>query len=168
MIIAAAVLYIVVAAVPFVPAAEIGFAMMLLGGPEVAGLMYLCTVLALTSAYLVGRVVPARFCAAALAYFGFRRARDLVLQVAGLDAPARLALLQAKAPRRFLPGLLRHRYLALALALNLPGNTLLGGGGGIALIAGLTGLYSVTGYLTTVALAVAPVPLLFMGSALLR
>jgi len=168
MILAAALLYVIMAAVPFVPAAEIGLGLMLLGGPEVAGLMYLCTVLALTAAYLAGRAVPARVCAAAFAFFGFRKARDLVLQVANLDAPARLALLEARAPRRFLPGLMRHRFLALALALNLPGNTLLGGGGGIALIAGLSGLYSVTGYLTTVALAVAPVPLLIMGSALLR
>lgn len=168
MILAAALLYLIMAALPFVPAAEIGLGLMLLGGLEVACLMYLCTVLALTAAYLAGRAVPASVCAAAFAFFGFRKACDLVLQIASLDVPARLALLQTRAPRRLLPGFLRHRYLVLAFALNLPGNTLLGGGGGIALIAGLSGLYSMTGYLATVALAVAPVPLLIMGSALLR
>lgn len=67
-----------------------------------------------------------------------------------------------------MPRLLRHRYLALAVALNLPGNTLLGGGGGIALMAGLSGLYPMPAYLTTVAIAVAPVPLLVGLSPLLR
>jgi hypothetical protein len=50
----------------------------------------------------------------------------------------------------------------LALAFNLPGNTLLGGGGGIALAAGMSGLYRPVAYLATVVLAVAPVPLLFL------
>jgi hypothetical protein len=54
------------------------------------------------------------------------------------------------------------------VALNLPGNTLLGGGGGIALMAGLSGLYPMPAYLTTVAIAVAPVPLLVGLSPLLR
>jgi hypothetical protein len=57
------------------------------------------------------------------------------------------------------PFLLRHRYLALAIALNLPGNFLLGGGGGIALLAGVSRLYAVPGFLATVTCAVAPVPL---------
>jgi len=55
---------------------------------------------------------------------------------------------------------LRHRYLALAVLFNLPGNMLIGGGGGIALIAGMSGLYRSTNYFITVTLAVAPVPLI--------
>ena len=50
----------------------------------------------------------------------------------------------------------------LGLALNLPGNTLVGGGGGIAMVAGLSGLVSPLGFLVTVAVAVAPIPLLFL------
>ena len=44
------------------------------------------------------------------------------------------------APTRLLPFLLRYRYVALALAFNLPGNAVLGGGGGIAMMAGLSGI----------------------------
>ena len=62
-------------------------------------------------------------------------------------------------PSRGVPALVRHRHLALAGALNLPGNFLIGGGGGIALIAGVSKLYSVTGFVLTSAIAVAPVPL---------
>jgi hypothetical protein len=47
----------------------------------------------------------------------------------------------------------------LAIVLNLPGNIVIGGGGGIALMAGASRLYSVPGFLVTIVLAVAPVPL---------
>jgi hypothetical protein len=50
--------------------------------------------------------------------------------------------------------------LTLAVLLNLPGNIIIGGGGGIALIAGMTRLYSPPTYLTTIAIAVAPVPVI--------
>lgn len=162
------VIYILVAALPFVPAAEIGLGLMLMLGPEIAVLVYASTVFALMMAYLVGRTVPATLCAAAFEFFGSRKARDLVLEMAALDAPARLELLLARAPTRIVPNLLRHRYLALALALNLPGNSLIGGGGGIALSAGMSGLYPVPAYLTTVAVAVAPVPLLIALSTLVQ
>ena len=37
--------------------------------------------------------------------------------------------------------LLRHRYLLFALLINMPGNSVLGGGGGIALVSGFARLY---------------------------
>ena len=85
-----------------------------------------------------------------------------MVQLDSFDADARLQLLSDSMPRRFVPFLLRHRHLMLALSFNLPGNTLLGGDGGIALAAGLSRLYSTTGFLATVMIAVAPVPLLFL------
>lgn len=158
------IVYIVVAAVPFVPAAEIGLSLMMIAGPESAVLVYLGTVIALTMGYLAGRIVPAKVCATVFAFFGFRKARTLILEMAALDAKARADLLLARAPKRIVPALLRHRYLALALALSLPGNTVIGGGGGIAMSAGMSGLYPMPAYLLTVAFAVAPVPVLFMLS----
>lgn len=155
-----ALAYAVLLAIPFVPGVEVGLGMMLILGPATYALVYLGTVLGLTLGFAAGRLVPARACARALGALGLERAQDLVLRLAPLDADARQALLLARAPARLLPLLLRHRYLALALALNLPGNALLGGGGGIALIAGMSGLYPWPRYLATVALAVAPVPLL--------
>ena len=152
--------YILASAIPFVPGAEIGLGMMLLLGPRIAVLVYGSMVAALMIAYLIGRLIPPAATARAFAVLGLRRARDLSLDLAPLDTGARLRLLTARAPRRIVPFLLRHRYLALALAFNLPGNTLLGGGGGIALAAGLTGLYSPGGYALTVVLAVLPVPLM--------
>jgi len=49
----------------------------------------------------------------------------------------------------------------LILTLNIPGNSLVGGGGGIAFIAGLSGLFSYPAYLATILIAVAPVPAFF-------
>jgi len=155
------VVYTVVMAVPFLPAAEIGFTLLLVFGPRVALLVYLCTVLALMLPYLIGRAVPPDLCARALGFFGLHRASDLAQRLALLDVNARLELLLAQAPARFVPTLLRHRYLALAVALNLPGNTLLGGGAGIALCAGICGLYPTHGFVATVAIAVAPIPIAF-------
>lgn len=168
MIMTVTAVYILVSALPFVPGAEIGLSLMLMLGPKIAGLVYLSTVLALTLAYLVGRAIPAASCAAAFNFFGFRKARELVLQMAALNAGERLQLLLAHAPPRIVAILLRHRYLALAAAFNLPGNTLVGGGGGIALAAGMSGLYPLPHFLLTTALAVAPVPLTIGLTGVLR
>jgi len=156
------VTYVLTLALPFVPGAEIGLALLMTMGPGIVPLVYGSTLAALATSYLVGRVIPAHVTARGLGAIGLHRARDLMLRVEALDAPERLALLSQSAPRRMLPFLLRHRYLMIALALNLPGNSLVGGGGGIALAAGLSRLVSPAGFLATAAIAVAPVPLLFL------
>jgi hypothetical protein len=167
LVLTATAVYIVAAALPFVPGAEVGLALLMVLGAGIAPLVYLSMVVALSLAFLTGRLVPARTTAAGLDALGLQRARALMLQLDSLDTDARLQLLSISMPRRFVPFLLDHRYLMLALAFNLPGNTLLGGGGGIAMAAGLSGLYSTTGFLLTVVIAVAPVPLLFVLKAAL-
>lgn len=162
MIVTASAAYILASMIPFVPGAEIGLGLMMMLGSGICFLVYLSTVVALSLAYLIGRLVPARATASAFAFFGLSRARDLVLELEPLGAEQRLELLTARAPRRIIPVLLRHRYLALGVAFNLPGNTLLGGGGGIALAAGMSGLYPLSAYLVIVAIAVAPVPLIVL------
>jgi hypothetical protein len=162
MVMTSSAAYILASVIPFVPGAEIGLGLMMMLGSSICFLVYLSTVVALSLAYLIGRLVPARATAGAFAFFGLSRARDLVLEMEPLDAEERLQLLTARAPRRIIPVLLRHRYLALGVAFNLPGNTLLGGGGGIALAAGMSGLYPLSAYLVIVAIAVAPVPLIVL------
>jgi hypothetical protein len=76
-----------------------------------------------------------------------------------LNAQQRLETLIAHAPKRIVPTLLKHRYIAIAVAINVPGNAIIGGGGGIALMAGISGLFTFPRYLTIIALAVLPVPL---------
>lgn len=154
-----AVIYVLLIALPFVPAVEIGLVLIALIGPPVAVLLYVCTILGLTASFVLGWLVPLRVVGMLFAEFGLHRASELIKRVASIDKDTRLAFLLQNSPRRFVPALLRHRYLVLAVTLNLPGNIVIGGGGGIALTAGVSKLYSIPGFLITIAIAVAPVPL---------
>lgn len=160
LILTAAGIYILLLATPFMPGVEIGITMILVLGPKISFLVYVSTVSALTLSFLVGRLIPARYCVRLLAFLGLDRLRRIMEDIAPLTSEERLAFLVSRAPNRITPFLLRHRFIALAVAINLPGNSLIGGGGGIAMLAGVTGLYPFPAYVLTVALAVAPVPLL--------
>lgn len=143
---AATAAYVLAMALPFVPGIEIGLALMLVLGPEGVVLVYLCTQLALALSYLAGRLVPPALLARAFAFFGMERARRLVA------SPGRAI------PR---PG------LALAALINLPGNAVIGGAGGIGMLAGITRALSFPRYLLLVALATTPVPAaLLLGAQL--
>ena len=169
MIMVSASLYATLIAIPFVPGVEVGLALIAMLGPAIALLVYVATVAGLTTSFLVGRAVSSGWLIPLLHDLNFHRARQLLGTIEPLSGDERIAFLVATAPHRVVPFLLRHRYLALAIALNLPGNFLLGGGGGIALLAGVSRLYTVPGFLTTVACAVAPVPLavLIFGTEIL-
>lgn len=157
-IMAAVAAFVVASATPFVPGAEIGFGLLVMFGAKVAVIVYAAMVTALMLAFLVGRLVPASQVAAGFGYLGLRKARDLALALAPLAPEDRLNLLAERLPYRLVPALLRHRYLALIALLNLPGNSVVGGGGGIAFAAGLSGLFSLPAFLGAVLVAVAPVP----------
>jgi len=67
--------------------------------------------------------------------------------------------------KRLLEALKTRPYLLIALMLNLPGNWVLGEGGGVSLMAGMSRSVSFQRFVLTVALAVAPIPML-VGSGL--
>lgn len=159
-IMTATAVYIIFMAIPFMPAVEIGLSMLVIFGPKISFLVYVSTVVALTLAYLVGRVLPGRLAAKAFGLVGLTKTQNFVDRLARLSPHERMALLMRDSPARLLPHVLRHRFIALAVLLNVPGNVVIGGGGGIALVAGMTRLFPFPAYLFTVALAVAPVPLL--------
>ncbi len=50
----------------------------------------------------------------------------------------------------------------MALALNIPGNALIGGGGGIVLMAGISRLFRPVPFAVTLALAISPLPIAIM------
>lgn len=145
-----AIVYAAALALPFVPGMEIGLLIMLVFGPAGAVVAWISTVCGLGAAYAAGRLLPphlipqrlrgATACAAPLGATGGWRTRP---SCAGW--------------------LHRHRHVALALCLNLPGNALVGGGGGIALLCGMSRRFSAWRYLATVALATSPLPLLVLA-----
>lgn len=159
---ASVVAYMLLLAIPFLPGIEIGLmVMVLLGRPGIV-LVYLATVLALTLSFLLGRLLSPRIIVRALDWFHLDRARDLVSALAPLGPEERLRFLLQSIPSRSVPFLLRRRYLVIAVLFNLPGNALIGGGGGIGLVAGMSRLFSYPKYLFAVCLAITPVPVLFL------
>ncbi len=159
------VAYIGLLALPFVPGAEIGIAMLAAFGAAIAPLIYVATVTSMMLAYTVGRFLPIGALERLLSFLRMRRAANLVARAAPLSREERLAMLLDGQPKRALSFGLRYRYVALALAVNTPGNSILGGGGGIMMMAGLSGIFSPVATFVTVALAVSPVPLavIFLG-----
>jgi len=161
-VMAAIALYTALMAVPFVPGLEISLALLAAFGAQVAVLIYAATMVALSLSFLIGRLLPMHLIATLFRSLGQHRAESLVRRLEPLDAAQRLETLVAHAPKRIVPVLLKHRYIAIAVALNVPGNAVIGGGGGIALLAGISGLFTFPRYLAVIALAVLPVPLTVM------
>lgn len=137
--------YVLLLSIPFVPGAEIGLALLVAFGSVMAWPVYLATVLALSIAFAAGRfasqIQTSRACCAA--------------------DPASEALARFKeglAGRHWVQSLLRYRWHAIALLINMPGNTAIGGGGGIAMAVGYSRAFPYLPFLACSAVAVAPVP----------
>ena len=159
---ASAALYIVLTVLPFMPGIEVGLMLMAMLGVEGIVLAYLCTVLALSLSFLARRLIPPRLVGRILGWLTLPRARKLVTDLEPLGPEERLLFLTRSAPSRIVPFLLRHRYLVLAVLFNLPGNAIIGDGGGIGLIAGMSRLFPFPKYVLLVSVAITPVPLLFL------
>jgi len=155
----AIVVYIFLMATPFMPGIEVGLAVMLLLGYKSALLIYLCTVIAVSISFIVGRIFPLHLVQSFLQWLYLEKASALVRQLELLNQRERLELLHRKAPAKFAPFLLKHRFLTIALLLNMPGNALIGGGGGIGLLVGMSRIIPFYKYFMIVAVAVFPVPL---------
>lgn len=157
--------YFATMALPFMPGVEIGLALLTAFGALVAPYVWLATVLALSLSFCVGRFVPCRVTARILAALGMLRGAALVRRLGDAPPSDAASFLASRAASPVALALLRYRYLALAAAINTPGNIVLGGGGGIALAAGLSRTFHPALFILTVALATMPVPLAFLFGA---
>ncbi len=153
------VIYVGLLAILFVPGAELGVALFMAFGASVAPLVYGATALAMVLSYTVGRMLPITILARLLAFFRLRQTAVLIHRAELLAPEDRVALILEGAPPRLLALVIRHRYIALALAVNLPGNVVIGGGGGIMMLAGMSGIFAPVPTLLAILIAVAPVPL---------
>ncbi len=161
MILGALTLYVLAAAIPFVPAAEIGFALLIAFGAAAAPLVYFGMVGALLLSFTFARLLPTGMLASWLFWLGLPRAAAVIRRIDDTPKDERVDMLLNRLPPGFARTLCSNRYVALALLINLPGNMFLGGGGGLAFAAGASGVYSAPGFMATILIAVAPVPLIF-------
>jgi hypothetical protein len=159
LIMTALVIYMLLMALPFVPGVEVGMMMMALFGAKIVPLVYLATVVALVIAFVVGHYIPQRFVLELLEALRLPRAKGLLQSVESLGPAERADFLLQGTSSRWVPFLLKHKHMAVAVALNVPGNAVIGGGGGISVAAGFSGLFSLPAYALTISLAVAPVPI---------
>ena len=159
LMVAVLILYAIVLATPFVPGVEIGVALLIIQGAKAAPFVYLATVCGLSLAFVIGQYVSLLWLTRLLRGVRLHRLAGWLDQVDGLARADRLRLVQQKLPAWLAPLFLRFRYVTVALALNMPGNIAVGGGGGIMVVAGLSGLFSIPAMLLVIALATAPVPL---------
>lgn len=138
-------IYMAGLAVPFVPGAEIGIALMFGFGPVMALPVYIATIVALSIAFAVGRRVS---------QYGLAQPYDGEAWTS--DALAVLSAIPRT--RGWLQPLVRFRCLAIIVLIDTPGNTVIGGGGGIAMAVGYSRTLTYPVFLACLALAVAPVP----------
>ena len=162
-LIAGGILYVLLLSLPFVPGVELGLLLMCVFGKEGIVLIYLFTVAGLNLAFLMGRWLPKEWIASWLEKL--RLSRSCEYPSDGFEEMLDHSTFGQKCRQHWLGTyVLKYRYLALAVLFNLPGNSLLGGGGGISLVCGASRHISWKWFLLTVVLATSPVPLLsFFG-----
>jgi hypothetical protein len=150
--------YAALMAMPFVTGIEIGMMLMLMRGAEIAPVIYLATVFGLMTAFLAGKFINYSWLHRVLLDMRLRRAADLLDRINALPEDQRISVLRDRLPKRIGKWAIDFRYLAIVVLINLPGNGLVGGGGGICLTAGLSRIYSTGWMFLTLALAVLPFP----------
>jgi len=158
-LIAGGILYSLLLCLPFVPGVELGILLMCTFGKGGIVFVYLATVAGLSLAFLIGRLIPQRWIDPGLERLGNSPScsgqSDEIEKMADCISAGRKHL-----PLWLNSYLVKYRYFTIAILVNMPGNYILGGGGGISLACGTSRRISWKGFLVTITLAVSPVPLL--------
>lgn len=152
------VAYAILVAVPFVPGVEIGLSLMMMEGPWSAPLIYFSTGAGLSMAFAAGEWISYTRLHRIFEDLRLKQACRLLKAVEPLSHAERLDALHSNSPAWLRPLATRYRYILLAVLINLPGNAVIGGGGGILSASGLSRLFQPTHTIVTIFIAVAPVP----------
>lgn len=156
---AMAVTYIVLMTMPFVPGIEIGLVLMMMLGDGGILLIYLATQLSLSISFWLGHLIPAEKLARAISFVGMNKAAALLIRSQNVACDQRGQWLGQHFNSRIGRWLMNHQSTALAIAINLPGNAIVGGAGGIGMLVGSTGVICYRRYALVMAIATAPLPL---------
>lgn len=162
--------YAILLAIPFIPGVEIGIAILMVEGASAAPMVYGATVAGMLLAFCIGQYAPMprliRLCQDLRLY----RVGQLLERIDIIPRKDRLDAMHDRLPRWLVPVLCNYRYVTLGIAINLPGNIALGGGGGIMMAGGLSRLFQTRFAVLTIVIATLPVPLSvwLMGTDVLR
>jgi hypothetical protein len=151
--------YAILLAIPFVPGVEIGIAILLLEGAQAAPFVYFATICGLALAFCIGQYIPMARLVRWCEDFYLARLARLLHRIHETPRNDRLQAMQDRLPKWLAPIFCNYRYVTLGLAINLPGNIALGGGGGIMLAGGLSRLFQTRFMILTVMLSTLPIPL---------
>ena len=160
--------YVLWMAMPFMPGIELGLALMVMLGSKGVVLVYFCTLLSLSLSFAMGRLIPLKAFAqiSGVASSG-AKPMTWCSNWKPLDPEEKLDFPAGNRSLESCPLLTSDTAISLiAIILNLPGNALIGGGGGIGLIAGMSRLYPFPKFILLVSLAITPLPLLFLTGRL--
>ena len=153
------IIYILLLSLPFVPGVELGILLMCVFGKEGVLFVYGATVAGLSLAFFFGRLIPRRWVDAILEKLSNSNDcsdhSDELGKMADCISSGRTHI-----PTWLKSFLFKYHYFAIAILVNLPGNYILGGGGGVSIVCGASRRVSWRGFLLTIVLAVSPVPIL--------
>jgi hypothetical protein len=153
------IFYVLLLSLPFVPGVELGVLLMCVFGKEGIVFVYFATVAGLSLAFLMGHMLPFKWLESRLGKIGLAKAAESHFDdINGMLK--NISLNQRFCHNRLLSFLAKYRYPAIGILFNMPGNYLIGGGGGISLACGISRNISWKWFLLTVIVAVSPVPLL--------
>ncbi|XKH01579.1 hypothetical protein LG325_02045 [Marinobacter nauticus] len=158
------IVYGLVLAMPFLPGVELGLLIMAVFGPAGAVAAYVATFGGLMLAFGVGRTLPEHVVMMWLGRVGVALPQGGM--AAAVDRMIKPKTMDLSPSRRLVAILMNHRYLSLAVGLNFPGNAALGGGGGVALLCGVSRQFSFRAFALTLAIAISPVPMLVLAGLL--
>jgi len=153
-------IYAICMILPFMPAIELG--LILLAMLDIHGILmlYLVTVFSLSISYTIGSLVPGQVLKRLFQFLHFYKAADLLCARSECNEKQQINRFLEHAPKRLIPFLLRHRYFVFGVAVNTPGNMLLGGAGGIAMMSGVSRLFNFRTFVLAVMISVLPLPVI--------
>ncbi|OZG74039.1 hypothetical protein BTA51_09715 [Hahella sp. CCB-MM4] len=161
------IVFFIFMTLPFFPAIEIGLLLLALVSVKGVIVIYCLTILALSLAFEVGRYIPLNALVRLLNFFHLTKASRIIAGMAEVERRDRLDTLREALGSDKSRFWVNHRYLLVAVLLNMPGNSVIGGGGGIALLCGMSGIHSYGRFLLTTMLAALPIPALVIAQKLM-
>lgn len=159
--------YAVCMILPFMPAIELGLVLLAMLDIQGVLMLYLITVVALMISYGIGRLIPIQVLKKIFEFLHFPKTSELLCSTELCDENEQISRFIEHAPKRLIPFLLRHRYCVFAVAINTPGNMIIGGAGGITMMSGLSRLFGFRQFALTILIAVSPLPILAILSKLM-